>query len=81
MLAFRLIILLLLAYLIFFTISRFFFASRTNRLKRSEERSDQAQELVLCRHCQSYVPETEAVSSRGHYFCREECARLFVRTP
>ena len=81
MLAFRLIILLLLAYLIFFIVSTFFFSSRTKRLKGSKERPDQDQELVLCLHCQSYVPKTEAVFSRGRYFCTEECARLFVRAP
>ena len=81
MLAFRLIVLLLLAYLIFVVISTFFFFSRTKRLKGSKDRPDQVQELVLCLHCQSYVPKTEAVFSRGGYFCGAECARLFVRAP
>ena len=81
MLTFRLIILLLLAYLIFVIISTFFFSSRTKRRKRSEERPDQEQELVLCLHCQSYVAKTEAVFSRGGYFCTEQCARLFVGAP
>jgi hypothetical protein len=36
--------------------------------------------LVLCLQCQSYVSKREAVFSHGKYFCREECARLFMRT-
>ena len=79
MFAFRLLILLVLAYVFFLIICRFFFPGRTERLKRSQEHPDQEQELVQCFHCQSYVPRTETVSSRGYYFCGEECARLFVR--
>ena len=79
MFAFRLLILLVLAYLVFLIIYRFFFPRRTERLKRFREHRDQGQELVQCFHCHRYVPRTETVSSRGYYFCGEECARLFVR--
>ena len=81
MLAIRLLILLLLAYLVFLVINIFFSLIRTNRLKQNRMPLDKGDELVLCPLCQSYVPRAEAVSSHGNYFCREECARLFTRTP
>ena len=80
MLAIRLLILLVLAYLVFRIIKILFPSSRTTRLKRNRDPLDKGEELVLCRQCQSYVPKAEAVFSHGNYFCREECARLFMRT-
>jgi hypothetical protein len=81
MLAFRLILLLLLAYLVF-VILWFFFSSRTKRLNRSEEdRPNQEHELVRCLHCQNYAPKAGGLISRGRYFCSERCARLFVKAP
>jgi uncharacterized protein len=78
MFAFRLLIFFLLAYIFIVIIYKLLLPSRIERLKRSQEHSDQGQELVLCSHCQSYVPKSEAVFSRGYYFCQEQCARLFV---
>ena len=78
MLAIRLLILLLLAYLVFLIINILFSSSRTG--KRNRKPLDKGEELVLCLQCQSYVTKCEAVSSHGNYFCREECARLFMRT-
>ena len=80
MLAVRLVILFLLAYLIFRIIKMLFSSSRTARLKRSRNPLDKGESLVLCPQCQSYVPEREAVFSHGNYFCREECAWLFMRS-
>jgi hypothetical protein len=80
MLVIRLLILLVLAYLVFRIIKILFSSSRTTRLKRNRNPLDKGEELVLCLQCQSYVPKAEAVSSHGNYFCREECARLFMRT-
>jgi ribosomal protein S26 len=80
MLAIRLLILLLLAYLVFRIIHMLVSSSRTTRLKRNRNPLDKGEELVLCLQCQSYVPKAEAVSFHGNYFCREECARLFMRT-
>ena len=81
MLAFRLIVLLLLAYVIFAIISTLLLAQRTRRLKRSQERADPAKELVLCLHCKSYVPKTDAVHLQRGYFCAEPCARLSAGAP
>jgi hypothetical protein len=80
MLAIRLLILLVLVYLVFTIINVLFSSSRTPRLKRNRNPLVEGEELVLCLQCQGYVPKAEAVSSRGNYFCREECARLFMRT-
>jgi hypothetical protein len=76
--ALRLLLLLLLAYL-FFLIVRMVFSSRASKhLKESQKPLDKGEEMVLCLQCQSYVPKAEAISSHGNYFCREECARLFI---
>jgi hypothetical protein len=80
MLAIRLLVLLVLVYFVFLIIKILLSSSRTTRLKRNRNPLDKAEELVLCLQCQSYVPKAEAVSSHGNYFCREECARLFMRT-
>ena len=77
MLAIRLLVLLVLAYLVFTIIKVLFSSNRTMLLKRNRNPLDEGEELVLCLQCQSYVPKAEDVSSRGNYFCREECARLF----
>ena len=80
MLAVRLLILLVLVYLVFRIINIVFSSSKTTRLTPKPEPLDQGEELVLCLQCQSYVPKAQAVSSHGNYFCRDECARLFMRT-
>ena len=80
MLAIRLLVLLVLAYLVIIIVTVLFSSSRTTLLKRKRNPLE-GEELVLCLQCQSYVPKAEAVSSHGNYFCREECAQLFMRTP
>ena len=80
MLAVRLLILLVLVYLVFRIINILLSSSKTTRLTTKPEPLDQGEELVLCLQCQSYVPKSQAVSSHGNYFCRDECARLFMRT-
>ena len=80
MLAVRLLILLVLVYLVFHIINILLSSSKTTRLTPKPEPLDQGEELVLCLQCQSYVPKAQAVSSHGNYFCRDECARLFMRT-
>jgi hypothetical protein len=80
MLAIRLLIFLVLVYLVFIIINVLVSSSRT-RLKLRRKPLVEGQELVLCLQCQSYFPKTEVVSSHGNYFCREECARLFMRNP
>jgi len=80
MLAVRLLILLVLVYLVFRIINILFSSSKTTRLTPKPEPLDRGEELVLCLQCQSYFPKAQAVSSHGNYFCRDECARLFMRT-
>lgn len=81
MLAIRLFILLLLAYLVFLIVGILLSSIRARSPKGNRIRADdKEEELVLCIQCQSYVPKAEAIFSHGNFFCREECARLFVRT-
>jgi hypothetical protein len=78
--AFRLITILLLAYLVFAVIYSLWSSIKTTRMRENRIRRDQAEELVPCIQCQSYLPKAEAILHHGHYFCREECARLFEKT-
>jgi hypothetical protein len=59
-LAVRLLILLVLAYLVFVIINILFSSSRTTPLKRNRNLVDKGEELVLGLQCQSYVPKAEA---------------------
>jgi hypothetical protein len=78
--AIRLLVLFVLAYLVILIINVLFSSSKTTLLKRTRNPPDYGEELVLCLQCQSYVPKAEAVSAHGNYFCREECAQLFMKT-
>ena len=81
MLALRLIAIFLLAYLVFLIVGILLSSIRARSPKGNRIRpDDKEEELVLCIQCQSYVPKTEAIFSHGNFFCREECARLFMRT-
>ena len=79
-LALRFLFLVILAYVVFLLIKVFFSSSRKGRLHQPQERLDKGEQMVLDPQCQSYIPKSEAIFSHGHYFCSEECARLFVAT-
>lgn len=34
--------------------------------------------MVLDPQCQIYLPKADAIARKGHYFCSEECARLYL---
>ena len=34
--------------------------------------------MVLDPQCQSYVPKGDAILRGGHYFCGEECAKVYL---
>ncbi len=76
----RLITILLFAYLVFNVVHILWSSIKTTRIRENRTRRDQAVELVPCIQCQSYLPKAEAILHHGHYFCREECARLFEKT-
>lgn len=79
-LALRFLLLVILAYLVFLLIKVFLSSSGKGRLRQPQERLDKGEEMVLDPQCQSYLPKSEAIFSHGHYFCSEQCARLFVTT-
>ncbi len=80
MLAIRLIAIVLLAYLVLCIIDMLLSSGKTTNLMRKRAQRETGEKLILCLQCQGYVPEAEAVFSRGNYFCREECARLFMQS-
>lgn len=36
------------------------------------------EEMVLDPQCRIYLPKADAIARKGHYFCSEECARLYL---
>ena len=78
--AFRLLLLFILTYLVIRLINVFFSSSRKTHLRRPQELLDKGEEMILDPQCQSYFSRNGAVFSHGYYFCSEECARLFART-
>ena len=77
---------MLLRLLFFFALSYFFFIFlnlvlswvKRQRRARSEDLSKGAEETVLDPQCQSYLPKADAIFRNGHYFCSEECARVYL---
>lgn len=77
---------MLLRILFLFILSYLFFVLFNwvlNRVKRhpggrSRDSSMKAEEMVLDPQCRSYLPKGDAISRSGHYFCSEECARVFL---
>ena len=59
MLAIRLLVLLMLAYLVFLIINVLFSSSKTTLLRRNRNPIDEGEELVLRLQCQSYVPKAD----------------------
>ena len=76
--ALRFLLLVILAYLVFLLVKIFLSSSRKGRLHQPQDRLDKGEAMVLDPQCQSYLPKSEAIFSHGHYFCSEQCARLFV---
>jgi hypothetical protein len=34
--------------------------------------------MVFDPQCRSYLPKSDAILRKGHYFCSELCARLYL---
>lgn len=78
-LAFRLLLLFILTYLVILLINACFSSSRKKHMGRPQEHDDKGEEMVLDPQCQNYLAKYEAIFPHGYYFCSEECARIFVR--
>lgn len=71
----RFLFFLLLVYLGF----KIYFALRAPRSKRAAKKEPLGgEEMVLDPQCRSYLPKSEALLRGEHYFCSEDCARLYL---
>ncbi|TMA13167.1 MAG: hypothetical protein E6J89_02325 [Deltaproteobacteria bacterium] len=75
---FRLLVFLVLAYFFFRLLNLFRIRSRQQRNRHSHVQGKEAEEMILDPQCQSYLPKADAIVRGGHYFCSEECARLYL---
>ena len=74
----RLLLFFALAYLLYSLLRLYFSSRRRPRNFHRRDDSKPAEEMVLDPQCQSYLPKGEAISRGGHYFCSEQCARLYL---
>ena len=74
----RLLLLFALAYLFFSLLKLYLSSRRRQRNLRPRGDTARAEEMVLDPQCQSYLPKGEAIFRGGHYFCSEQCARLYL---
>ena len=74
----RLLLFFALAYL-FYSLLKLYLSSRGQRRSfRQHDEAKPVEEMVLDPQCQSYLPKGEAIFRGGHYFCSEQCARLYL---
>ncbi len=78
MLVLRILLIFVLGLLFFFLIQSFLSSRKRQRTFRAHDRSTEAEEMVLDPQCQSYLPKDDAIFRSGHYFCSEECAKLYL---
>lgn len=73
----RFLVFFIFAYLFFLLLSLFIAWRRKGKLE-SRRRGGEPEEMVLDPQCQSYLPKGSAIYRSGHYFCSEECARVYL---
>ena len=74
----RLLFFFALVYLIYSLLKFYLSARRRARYFYPRDHGKPAEEMVLDPQCQSYLPKGESISRGGHYFCSEQCARLYL---
>ncbi len=74
----RLLYLFVLSYLFFALLNLILSWVKRQRKLGSQDRSKGAEEMVLDPQCHSYVPKGEVFFRGGHYFCSEDCARVYL---
>lgn len=74
----RFLIFFVSAYLFFYFLHWFLTWRKHRRGLRSKDHLSAPEEMVLDPQCQSYLPKGEAILRQGHYFCSEECAKLYL---
>ena len=53
----------------------FLFIKKKPALKKPKKKDVQAETMVECKKCGTFVSPTEAILSSGEYFCSSECLR------
>lgn len=74
----RFLLFFALSYIIFLLLNSILSWHRRQRNLSSHDHSTEAEEMVLDPQCQSYLPKGDAIFRGGHYFCSEECAKLYL---
>jgi hypothetical protein len=74
----RFLLFFILAYLVFALLNFFLSWRKRQRSLRRNGPMSGGEEMVLDPQCQSYLPKSEAILRAGHYFCSEQCARLYL---
>lgn len=72
----RLLFIVLIVYIVIFTIKAYLAGARS--AKRGRTANSEGEEMVLDPQCQTYVPKKDAILQAGNYFCSRECAKLFL---
>lgn len=73
----RIALFLVLAYVLLLLLFRLAFP-RAGRRRLGSKAAQKSEEMVLDPQCKSYLPRSEALHQKGHYFCSEECAKLYL---
>ncbi len=74
----RFLLFFALSYIIFLLLNSILSWHRRQRNLSSHDHSTEAEEMVLDPQCQSYLPKGDAIFRGGHYFCSEDCAKLYL---
>lgn len=74
----RFLLFFALSYIIFLLVNSLLSWHRRQRNLSSHDHSTEAEEMVLDPQCQSYLPKGDAIFRGDHYFCSEECAKLYL---
>ncbi len=70
---FRLLILFLIVWFLFWVIRKQFTASDDHK---PSLKSDQTEDMLACAHCGTHVPRSLGVESAGKFYCCREHAEL-----
>lgn len=77
-LSLRFLFFLALGYVILRLAGVFPLGHKRKQTIRARQNSTDAEEMVLDPQCQAYLPKGDSILRGGHYFCSEECARLYL---
>ncbi len=70
---FRLLTILLIAWLVYALYKRYIKKKSKNLQPRKNRKPEK---IVKCEHCATHIPEHEAIVDKGRYYCSEEHKRI-----